>query len=134
MRQVRLLRFGDMHRTRGSFHGGYTMKTKKKIALATLAAAMLATASLGIFAYAHDVAPLYVTHPCLTEGCNSTTYETNRRDGEELWTKHYYNGRECYYDYKEVIYDVVCGNGHDNGTHTYTYTKNHSYCGMSDQY
>lgn len=110
------------------------MKFTKRMWITMLAAVLLVAGGLSYFAVAADVEPYYVTHPCLTEGCNSTTYETNRRDGEELWTKHYYNGRECYYDYKEVIYDVVCGNGHDNGTHTYTYTKNHSYCGMSDQY
>ena len=134
MRQVRLLRFGDMHRTRGSFHGGYTMKTKKKIALATLAAAMLAAASLGIFAYAHDVAPLYqVIAECTEPGCTLTAYE-HVVETYELWDSHRVGNRDCHFDYKAYVCVTECARGHRSSTYERRLTKNHEFCGASDQY
>ena len=128
MRQVRLLRFGDIHRTRGSFHGGYTMKTKKKIALATLAAAMMAV--LSAFSYATDIAPQYVTRPCLVDGCQGTVRTTESNSTVIEYKLHagfdpYFS---CHYTVCEVTYTVACEYGHGS-SYTRVEERGHS-CGQ----
>ena len=76
----------------------------------------------------------YVSYEVLTDNIMPVSKEETNDEIVRPYTDTSVEIGKSYYDYKEVIYDVVCGNGHDNGTHTYTYTKNHSYCGMSDQY
>ena len=132
-KQVRLLRFGDVRRTRECFHGGYIMKTKKKIALATLAAAMLATASLGIFAYAQDVAPQYAVIPCYKDECNGYArvpdpVMTNAGTGVHGTSS--YLGRRCSYQWEEYTWYYTCTEGH-NWSDVRRYEKNHS-CSQSD--
>ena len=109
------------------------MKTKKKIALATLAATMLATASLGIFAYAQDVAPQYAVIPCYKDECNGYArvpdpVMTNAGTGVHGTSS--YLGRRCSYQWEEYTWYYTCTEGH-NWSDVRRYEKNHS-CSQSD--
>ena len=88
------------------------MKTKKKIALVTLAAAMMAV--LSAFSYATDIAPQYVTRPCLVDGCQGTVRTTESNSTVIEYKLHagfdpYFS---CHYTVCEVTYTVACEYGH----------------------
>lgn len=110
------------------------MQFTKRMWITMLAAVLLVAGGLLYFAVAADVEPYYVTHPCLVEGCDAEVHEEYDGIKDEGWETHKVNNRDCHYDYKEIIYKVVCDNHHSNGTHTRKLKKNHEFCGAPDQY
>lgn len=96
-------------------NGGFTMKTKKRIALASLAAVMLVTASLGYFSYASDVTPKYLVLQCCVDGCNGTAREANpvmTNAGTGVHIPINFIGGRCSYQWAEYTFSYTCTEGH----------------------